>query len=55
MRDVNEGRIFELEQIARAAELGIGVSSATDIHLVPLDKTGEAVASKIQAHLDADQ
>ena len=55
MRDVTEGRIFELEQIARAAELGIGVSSAAEIHLVPLDPASEAIASKIQAQLDTDQ
>jgi uncharacterized protein (DUF362 family) len=55
MRDVTEGRIFELEQIARAAELGIGVSSAADIHLIPLDPTAEEIASKIQAQLDAER
>jgi len=55
MRDVTEGRIFDLEQIARAAELGIGVSSAAGIHLVPLDPTAESIASKIQAQLDADK
>ena len=37
MRDVTEGRIFEQEQIARAAELVIGVISAAEINLVPLD------------------
>jgi hypothetical protein len=55
LRDVTEGRIFDLEQIARAAELGIGVSSAADIHLVPLDPTAEEIASKIQVQLDADR
>ena len=55
MRDVTEGRIFELEQIARAAELGIGVSSAAAIRLVPLDPTAEEIASKIQAQLDAER
>ena len=54
MRDVTEGRIFDLDQIARAAELGIGVSSAADIRLVPLDPASEAIASKIQVQLDAD-
>ena len=55
MRDVTEGRIFDLEQIARAAELDIGVSSAADIHLVPLNPVAEAIAGKIQAQLDADR
>ena len=54
MRDVTEGRIFDLEQIARAAELGIGVSAAADIRLVPLDPTAESITAKIQAQLDAD-
>jgi uncharacterized protein (DUF362 family) len=55
MRDVAEGRIFELEQIARAAELGIGISSAAAIRLVPLDPAAEAIASKIQVQLDAER
>jgi uncharacterized protein (DUF362 family) len=54
IRDVMEGRIFDQEQIARAAELGIGVASATDIRLFPLDKTAESIAGRIQVQLDAD-
>ena len=54
MREVMEGRIFDQEQIARAAELGIGVASAPDIRLFPLDKTAESVAARIQVQLDAD-
>jgi hypothetical protein len=54
MNDVMEGRIFEQEQIARAAQLGIGVASAADIRLYPLDKTAESVAGRIQVQLDAD-
>ena len=54
MRDVTAGRIFEQEQIARAAQLGIGVASAADIKLFPLDKTAESVAGRIQVQLDAD-
>jgi uncharacterized protein (DUF362 family) len=50
--DVMNGRIFELEQIARAAELGIGIASAERITLVPLDTAGEAAAQKIQHQLD---
>jgi uncharacterized protein (DUF362 family) len=52
--DVIEGRIFEQEQIARAAEMGIGIASAKDIRLMPLDKTAESVAARIQIQLDAD-
>jgi uncharacterized protein (DUF362 family) len=50
--DVSEGTIFSLEQIARAAGLGVGVSSADQIRLVPLDAPSELVAEKIQAQLD---
>jgi uncharacterized protein (DUF362 family) len=55
MRDVMEGRIFEQEQIARAAQLGVGVASAEDIRLFPLDKTAESVAGRIQVQLDSDR
>jgi uncharacterized protein (DUF362 family) len=52
--DVMSGRIFGQEQIARAAELGIGAGSADRIRLVPLDKTAEAAAEKIQMQLDKE-
>lgn len=35
--EVMQGRIFEMDQIARAADLGIGVKSAGDLRLVALD------------------
>ena len=35
--DVMQGRIFAMDQIARAVELGIGVRSAEDLRLVALD------------------
>jgi len=53
-RDVSEGTIFSLEQIARAAQLGVGVSSADQIHLVPLDAPSELVAEKIRVQLDKE-
>ena len=52
--DVSEGKIFGLEQIARAAELGVGIASADKIHLIPLDNGAEPVAQKIQDQLDKD-
>jgi uncharacterized protein (DUF362 family) len=52
--DVMNGRIFELEQIARAAELGVGVASADRITLIPLDTACEATVQKIQLQLDND-
>ncbi|WP_309493160.1 DUF362 domain-containing protein [Candidatus Hecatella orcuttiae] len=40
-KEVMKGRIFDLDQIRRAAELGLGVSSPSKIKLIPLD--GESV------------
>lgn len=53
-RDVSEGRIFALEQIARAAEMGVGVNSAKDIRLLPLDEFSEKVAIHVQYWLDSE-
>jgi uncharacterized protein (DUF362 family) len=53
--DVMNGAIFGLEQIARAAELGVGVASADRITLIPLDKKGESAAQQIQQQLDGDR
>jgi len=52
--DVAEGRIFDQEQIARAVELGIGISSAKAIRLVPLDPKAEEITAKVQEQLDKD-
>ena len=46
-RDVNEGKIFAQQQIARAAELGIGVRSAEDIELVPIDAETQEFTGQI--------
>lgn len=53
--DVANGKIFGLEQIARAAELGVGIASADAIRLVPLDDAGEGAAHRIQEQLDRDR
>lgn len=45
--EVMRGRIFEQEQIFRAASLGIGVDSAKKIRLVPLDDQGQRAAEAI--------
>lgn len=55
MRDVTEGMIFEQDQIARAAEMRVGIGSAESIRLVPLDATAESIAERIQVQLDADR
>ena len=46
--EVSEGRIFQQEQIARAVELGIGIQSAKDIQLIPLDADSEKLTQKIE-------
>lgn len=51
---VMNGKIFEQEQIARAAELGIGISAADRIRLIPLDEKGRSAAEQIQYQLDRD-
>jgi uncharacterized protein (DUF362 family) len=45
---VAEGGIFELDQLRRAAELGVGVKSASEIHLAPLDEESREAADKIE-------
>jgi len=45
--EVAKGRIFGLEQIRRAAELGVGVGSASNIRLVPLNDESVDIANKI--------
>jgi uncharacterized protein (DUF362 family) len=46
--EVMHGAIFSMDQITRAAELGVGVTSASAIRLVPLDQHGVSVAAWIQ-------
>jgi len=52
--EVSRGSIFEQEQIARAAELGLGVSSAKQIELVTGDSGSEAFAVKVRDILAPD-
>ena len=46
--EVVKGRIFELEQIKRAAEIGVGVDSANDIKVIPLDEKSREEAEAIE-------
>jgi uncharacterized protein (DUF362 family) len=46
--EVSQGPIFEQEQIARAAELELGVSSAKQIRLITGDAESEAFAVQIR-------
>lgn len=46
--EVSRGRIFEQEQIARAAELGLGVSSTEEIEIVTGDAESEALTRQVR-------
>jgi len=49
---INEGRIFELDQIRRAAELGVGVKSASEIEVVPINNESNEDAQNIMEILE---
>ena len=50
-----EQPVFELDQIRRAAELGVGAASAAAIELTPLDERSRAAADRIRTILTGDQ
>lgn len=50
--EVSEGRIFQQEQLSRAVELGIGIRSARDIQLIPLDAESEKFTQKVERPFD---
>ncbi len=52
--EVSRGSIFEQEQIARAAELGLGISSAKQIQLITGDARSEAFAVRTRDILAHD-
>ena len=49
---INKGRIFELDQLQRAVELGIGVKSAQEIELIPLNDESHVDAERIMKVLE---
>jgi len=52
--EVGRGPIFEQEQIARAAELGLGISSAKQIQLITGNAESEAFAARVRDILARD-
>jgi uncharacterized protein (DUF362 family) len=52
--EVMKGRIFNLEQISRAVQLGVGVKSASDIKLIPLDNKTRRISDKIENILQTE-
>ena len=49
---IGEGRIFELDQIRRAVELGVGVKSASEIEVIPLNPEANQDAKNIMKILE---
>ncbi|MFC1500532.1 DUF362 domain-containing protein [Candidatus Zixiibacteriota bacterium] len=52
--EVSQGRIFDLEQLKRAGELGIGVDRQENIEFVTMSGESEAYARKLRGFLQAD-
>jgi uncharacterized protein (DUF362 family) len=46
--EVSRGKIFEQDQIKRAAELGVGIKAASEIEVVTGDKESEEYAKKVR-------
>ncbi len=51
-RNVMKGRIFDLAQIRRAAELGVGVESPEEVKLTPIDEQSRTIAEEIDRVLE---
>ena len=49
---IMKSKIFEQEQIARAAELGLGASSPSDIAVIPVDENSREYGDKVTAILN---
>jgi uncharacterized protein (DUF362 family) len=49
--EVSQGKIFEQDQIKRAAELGVGIKSAKEIEVVTGDKESEEFAERVRGEL----
>jgi len=50
-QEVSKGSIFEQEQIARAAELGIGASTPDDIEIIAVNEDANEICQKIEESL----
>ena len=44
-------KIFDLDQIARAVELGLGAKGPEEIELIPVDDKSKEIAARIEAVL----
>ena len=52
--NISKGSIFELDQIKRASELGIGVKSADEIDIVPINDQSNEDAERIMELFEAE-
>jgi uncharacterized protein (DUF362 family) len=50
-REVSKGKIMELEQLARASELELGICSVDEIELVPVGEESEGAVEEIRKKL----
>ncbi len=46
--EVSRGGVFEQEQIARAAELGLGASGPDEIEIIPINNEAQGICSRIK-------
>ena len=51
--DVMKGRIFELDQIRRAAKIGVGVDSTEKIRLIPINNESIETVKEIDSLLNS--
>jgi len=49
--EVEEKRVFQQDQIARAVELGLGASSPGQVEMVPVNREAEGICSQIKRKL----
>jgi uncharacterized protein (DUF362 family) len=52
--EVSRGRIFGLDQISRATELGIGIRTPGDVEIIPLDKESGEDAERLTSILEQE-
>lgn len=50
-RKIERRKVFEQDQMRRAAKLGLGASSPDDIGIVPIDEGTKGIAERIGSHL----
>ncbi len=49
--EVSRGQVFEVEQISRAAELGLGAADPDEIEVIPINRDAREICSRIRDKL----